>query len=234
MASKDLGEASQPCHCDAGLLHFPVGIEIAIAASVVLLAWWVLHLDKVAFWAWRPRGVRHLFALSLKVIGFFATAIAMTSIIPLLTHAFGVRATETIGVVFLVAEAAIAGLGLLILAGRSGGPGLTDAGRTSLADVLVAIATACQRALYAAAEGGISDRLRSALTKPESRSRLFAALRDLEADDPGPLVGLMTAIANIGQWDTLDHAEQDVVAKEVRGFVLSQEIGRRRLIPKKP
>jgi ribosomal protein L13E len=53
-----------------------------------------------------------------QIIGLYLFAAALTAILPVLTHVFGVRAQSSLGAGFLVAEAAAAGLAAITLAGR--------------------------------------------------------------------------------------------------------------------
>jgi hypothetical protein len=219
----------------AAPFHFSLGLEIAIAGVLVCGLWRLVDHQEARFWAWRPRGFRPGFALSLKMIGLYLFAAALTALLPVLTHVFDVRAQSRLGAAFLVAEAVAAGLAAVMLARRK-----ATARQDAAADIpaeapgwVEKALTACFMSLADDARAGVRQRLADALASDEDRIRLLGALRDY-AKDTGEddESSIMLVVLFISDWLDLSQDDQATTIDTVRDFVVERRIARRRLIPK--
>ncbi|HEY2593448.1 MAG TPA: hypothetical protein VGK33_06085 [Chloroflexota bacterium] len=81
----------------AAPFHFSLGLEIGIAAVLVGGLWRLIDHQEARFWAWRPSGFRPALAVSLKMIGLYLFAAALSALLPVLAHVFDVRAESELG-----------------------------------------------------------------------------------------------------------------------------------------
>jgi hypothetical protein len=219
----------------AAPFHFSLGLEIGIAAVLVCGLWRLIDHQEARFWAWRPRGFRPALAVSLKMIGLYLFAAALSALLPVLTHVFDVRAESQLGAAFLVAEAVAAGLATVMLARRK-----ATARQDPAADIpaeapgwVEKALTACFVSLGDDAKAGVRQRLGEALASDEVRIRLLGALRDYAKDageDDESSITLVVLF--ISDWPGLSHDDQNTTTDTVRDFVVERRIARRRLIPK--
>jgi hypothetical protein len=217
--------------------HFPLALEIGIAAVIVGGLWRVINHQEARFWGWRSRGWGSALGMALKIIGLYLFAAALTAILPALTHVFDVRAQSSLGAGFLVAEAAAAGLATITLAARkaTARQEAAERGGESIAGWMEKALTACFMLLGEDARVGVRGRLAEALALDEHRIRLLGALRDY-AKDAGEGDGstIMTAVLFMSDWPSLSQGDRDTTIDTIRDFVVERRIARRRLIAKNP
>jgi hypothetical protein len=221
----------------AAPFHFSLALEIGIAAVIVDGLWRIINRQEARFWAWRARGWRSALGTSLKMVGIYLFAAALTAILPALTHVFDVRAQSTLGAAFLVVEAAAAGLATITLAGRkaTARQEADERGGDNIAGWVAKALTACFMSLGEDARAGVRGRLGEALASEEHRIRLLGALRDYARDaaaDDGSTI--MAAVLFMSAWADLAQDDRETTTATVRDFVVERRIARRRLIPKNP
>ncbi len=217
--------------------HFPLALEVGIAAVIVGGLWRIINHQEARFWGWRSRGWGSALGMALKITGLYIFAAVLTAILPALTHVFDVRAQTILGAGFLVAEAAAAGLATLTLAGRKATARQEAVGRggESIAGWVERALTACFMSLGEDARAGVRGRLAEALASDEHRVRLLGALRDY-AKDAGEGDGstIMAVVLFMSNWPSLSQDDRDTTTDTVRDFVVERRIARRRLIAKNP
>ena len=201
---------------------------LASAILIVLLSIW--EYKTLAFWCWGfYRSRRRDKAVTAALFGVEGSLIvALTSILPILTHAFGVVASGAYGKAFLIAEAVAAGAAAV--AGLSAVRRRDEADGNDLRTLLQRAGQSAQDALDEWARDSVADVLMDALVQDNTRGALLRRLRSVLAQgDPDPLADLVTR--NLARaWPALSDAQRDIYSEALSRYVLARRIPPHRLV----
>lgn len=221
------GASSSPAHSAA---QSSLALECLLAGAILIVLLSLWERRTLAFWSWGLYSplVRDKVTTTVLFVVQAGVITALTSILPILSHAFGVVPTGNLGKGFLIAEAVTAGAALVagIRVARSHAE--TDDGE---------MRGLLQRAGLGALEG-LGERagdsamrvLTHVLERDETRQALLRRLRLVLAQhDPNSTVDLV--IRNVADgWSSLTSDQQDFIVEELALYVVRHRIPPHRLL----